>query len=120
MKALVLPEGVDLRPNITRARPQPAKGGDMLIADLAARQSFGKRIRVELRIGARPGHRSYIGDKSNFQPGQHIDEFANRMRRVADGKEWNTHASHMAAFCVYFHSKGGLDAAFKEAGKRLH
>ena len=55
-----------------------AKFRDMLIADLPRRQRFGEAFTVELRIGARPRHRSHVDDEIDARFLEQISEFDDR------------------------------------------
>ena len=59
----------------------------MFIADLPRRQRFGEAFAVELRIGARPRHRSHVDDEIDAGLLEQIDEFDDRPGGMADGEE---------------------------------
>jgi hypothetical protein len=86
-KAAYPPICVRRRLGGTRLSTQAAEVGDMLIANLPRRQRFGKALLIELRIGARPGHRSDVDNEANAGLSQEIDKFDDRPGRVAYGKK---------------------------------
>jgi hypothetical protein len=59
----------------------------MLIADLPRRQRFGEAFAIELRIGARSRHRSYIDKMVDAGLSKQIDQFDDRPGRMAYGEK---------------------------------
>ena len=55
----------------------------MLVTDLKGRQRQGERFLIELRVGARAGHRPYVDHQSDARLAQEIDKFDDRPGRVA-------------------------------------
>jgi len=70
-----------------RLRAMAAKFRDMPIADLPRRQRFGEAFTVELRIGARPRHRSHVDDEIDARFPEQIAEFADRSGGMTYGEE---------------------------------
>ena len=72
----------------------------MLIGNVEGRQSVGKRVLVELRIGSRPRNRSDIRDKINSDGPQQLDKLLEASVRMADREEGNLHISPLFR-CVF-------------------
>jgi hypothetical protein len=93
MKALVRPEAVDI---LRRGLRLPAKTTEcchVLIGDVEGRQSVGKCILVELRIGSRPGNRSDVREKLDVGFSQQLDELLEASVGMADREEGKLHTS---------------------------
>ena len=65
----------------------------MLIGDVEGRQSVGKCILVELRIGSRPRNRSDVRDKINVGSSQQLDELLEASVGMANREEGKLHTS---------------------------
>ena len=61
-----------------------ADGSRMLIGNADCRQSVGKRVRIELRIGSRPRNRSDIRDKINMGSTHQLSELLGASVGMAD------------------------------------
>ena len=59
----------------------------MLVPDLESGQRSRERFLIELRIGARPGHRPYVDNEADTGLPQEIDKFDDRPGRVAYGEK---------------------------------
>ena len=59
----------------------------MLIPDLPRRECFGEALLIELRVGARPGHRPYVDNQADTGFLQEVDKFDDRPGRVAYGEK---------------------------------
>ena len=70
-----------------RLSPQAAEFGDMLVANLPWRQRLRQALLIELRVGARPRHRSYVDNEVDAGLPQEIDKFDDRPGRVAYGEK---------------------------------
>lgn len=75
----------------------------VFIGNVEGRQSVGKRVLIELRIGSRPRNRSDIRDKINFGSTQQLDELLETSVGMADREEWKLHASPLLR-CVFHFS----------------
>jgi hypothetical protein len=86
-KAAHPPIGVRGQFGAARRSAKAAKFRDMFVADLPRRQCFGEAFTVELRIGARPRHRSHVDDEIDARFLEQIDEFDDRPSGMTYGEE---------------------------------
>jgi len=91
----------------TRLSAKAAKFRDVFIADLPRRQCFREAVAIELRIGARPRHRSHVDHEIDAGFPEEIDEIGDRPGRMADGEERVRVGSDDMAKAVY---RGGIAA----------
>ena len=64
-KAAHAPQGIGRGPRASRPSPQAAKFGDVLVPDLQRGQGSRECFLIELRIGARPGHRPDVDNEAD-------------------------------------------------------
>ena len=93
VEAVVRPEAVDVPRQGSRLSAKAAEWRHVFIANTEAHQGSGERILVELRIGPRPRNRSDIRDERYIGSPQQLDELLEASVRMADGAEWELHAS---------------------------
>jgi hypothetical protein len=86
-KAPHSPKGIGRGFATPRLAAQAAEFDDVLVADLPRRECFGEDLLIELRVGARPGHRPDVDDTADSGHPQQIDEFDDRSGRVAYGEK---------------------------------
>ena len=91
MKAFVRPEPVDILRCGFCLPAKPAECCHVLIVDVEGRQSVGKRIFVELRIGSRPRNCSDVREKLNLGFSQQLDELLEASGGMADREEGKLH-----------------------------
>ncbi len=65
----------------------------MFVAYLPWRESFGEALLIELRVGARSGHGSYIDNEVYARLLEEFDEFGEGSRRVPYGEKDVRHRS---------------------------
>src|SRR5579883_1218579 len=92
-KAVVGPEAVDARGRVSHLSAKAAERGHVFIANVEGCQSAGKRLLVELRIGARPRKRSDIGNQADLGACQQFHEQFETSVRMADREERRIHAA---------------------------
>src|SRR3569623_847847 len=90
VKALVLPEPVDLRLDIV-FRAQTAKLGDVLVGNLEIGKASRQRVAIILRVGTRTRNGAHVHHQPH--PGfiQQSDEFLDRSGRMSDGEKRLVH-----------------------------
>lgn len=86
-KAAHSPVGIERGFDAQRLSAQAAELADMLVTDLPRCERFGEALLIELRIGARPGHRPYVDNEADTGLPQEIDKFDDRPGRVAYGEK---------------------------------
>lgn len=86
-KAAHSPKAIGRRPSAVRSSPQAAEFGNMLVTDLQRGQRSRECFPIELRIGARPGHRPYVDNEADARLSQEVDKFDDRPGRVAYGEK---------------------------------
>ena len=85
VKALVVPEAVDLWRHVAAASTAPAQCGQVLVVDAEGRQRVGQRGLVELRVGARAGDGADVDHARDPAGAQAFDERVDAEGRMADG-----------------------------------
>lgn len=86
-KAAHPPKAIGRGPSAVRPSPQAAEFGNMLVPDLQRGQRSQECSPIELRIGARAGHRPYVDNEADARLSQEIDKFDDRPGRVAYGEK---------------------------------
>jgi hypothetical protein len=81
------PIGIERRFRAVCLSTVTTKLGDVLIADLPRRQRFGEALTIELWVGPRPWHRSYVDKKIDGWLPKQIDEFSDRPGRMTYGEK---------------------------------
>jgi hypothetical protein len=93
MEALIRPEAVDIRRYGSRFSAKTAERRYMYIRNVEGRQSFGKGVLVELRVGS--GHRNLSDVRHKFDtgPSQQLSKLFKTSIGMANGEEWKLHTS---------------------------
>lgn len=98
VEAFVGPEGVGVWGDFLAFSTQTAEGGDVLVGDFIGSERVGKRVLIELRIGARSWNRADINEFLDTRSAEEFGEFLDASVRVADGEERESHAGAFTGF----------------------
>lgn len=91
VKALVRPERIYVRRNVSALSPQTPKRGCAVISNLMVPQSLRERFGIELRVPPRSRNCPNVDQKLNARFTQQLDEFCDWPGRMAYGEEWMRH-----------------------------